>query len=92
MKKLLLVALLLLCGCLAKQRYIEGTHLALGAYLPFEEGLYGVELVQYVNGALFTANTNTPCQLSRDYCSTNTYFWGMVETRESTHSTLKVER
>jgi len=45
MKKLVLVLFMLLVGCAAKQHYIEGTHLALGAYLPFEDALYGVELL-----------------------------------------------
>ena len=44
MRKLFLAVLLLLAGCKA-QRYVEGTHLALGAYVPLESGLYGVELV-----------------------------------------------
>lgn len=89
MRKLFLAVLLLLCGCKA-QRYVEGTHLALGAYVPLESGLYGVELVQYLNGAILTTQTNTPCSFSRTYSATNSYFWGAVETRENTVSTLTI--
>lgn len=91
MRKLFLAALLLLAGCAGKQRYLEGTHLALGAYIPWDEGLYGVELVQYTSGALLATSTNTPCTFSRTYSATNTYLWGMVETRESTKSDLTVK-
>ena len=45
MRKLFIIALALLCGCASRQRYMEGTHLALGAYVPYDSGLYGVELV-----------------------------------------------
>lgn len=34
MKKLFLIGLLL-AGCAGQKRYIEGTHFALGAYVPF---------------------------------------------------------
>ena len=54
------ILLVMLCGCATKQRYIEGTHLSLGAYLPFEDGLYGVELVQYTSGAILNVSTNSP--------------------------------
>lgn len=76
---------------MTKQRHIEGTHLAIGAYLPFEDALYGVELLQYTNGAMFSTATNTPCTFERDYVATNTYFWGMVETREATRTKLEVK-
>jgi hypothetical protein len=89
-RKLFLAVLLLLAGC-KSQRYVEGTHLALGAYVPWENGLYGIEIVQYLNGAVLTTSTNTPCTFSRTYSSTNSYFWGMVETRETTSSELTVK-
>ena len=87
---LALAAAAVLCaaGC-AGQRYMEGTHLALGAYVPFEDGLYGVELVQYTSGAVLTSATNAVCQFRREYASTNEYFWGMVKTTESTRTRLE---
>ena len=90
MKKLAL-ALLLCCGCFSEQRYIEGTHLALGAYVPVSDALYGLEIVQYTNGAIFTTSTNMPCSFERQYVATNSYFWGMVETREATRTKLEVK-
>jgi hypothetical protein len=92
MKKLLIVACILVCGCMTKQRHIEGTHLALGAYIPASDALYGVELLQYTNGAIFSTATNTPCTFERDYVATNTYFWGMVETRETTKTKIEVRK
>ena len=92
MKKLALALCVLMCGCISKQRHIEGTHLALGAYLPVEDAIYGVELLQYTNGAIFSTATNTPCTFSREYAATNTYFWGMVETREATKSKIEVKK
>lgn len=91
-KKICSIAcMLILAGCASKQRYIEGTHLALGAYLPFEDALYGVELVQYTSGAVLTTATNTPCVFEREYVSTNRYFWGMVETRENTKTKFEIK-
>ena len=86
-------ALLVAClfaGCVSRQRYIEGTHLALGAYVPTNDGLYGVELLQYVNGAVLSTGTNTPCFFVREYSATNSYFWGACETREHTQTLLGV--
>lgn len=91
MKYLALAMCILIYGCAYKQRYIEGTHLALGAYLPFEDAIYGVELLQYTNGAVFYTSTNTPCTFEREYIATNTYFWGMVETREATKTKVEVK-
>lgn len=91
MKKVALALCILLAGCVGKQRYIEGTHLALGAYLPFEDAIYGVELLQYTNGALLSTATNTPCAFERQYVATNTYFWGMVETKEWTNTKIEVK-
>lgn len=92
MKKLFLAALLILAGCAGQKRYIEGTHFALGAYVPFEDGLYGVELVQYTSGAYFTSSTNVPCRFERSYAATNEYFWGMARTVESSRTRLEVEK
>lgn len=85
MKKLgLIIITCLVLGCASKQRYIEGTHLALGAYLPFEDSIYGVELLQYTSGAYLSIPTNAAFKFEREYSATNSYFWGMAETREWT--------
>jgi len=46
MKWAFVLLALLTLGCVSnRQRYVEGTHLVLGAYLPCEDSLYGVELL-----------------------------------------------
>ena len=92
MKKFILAFGILLAGCAGQKRYIEGTHFALGAYVPFEDGLYGVELVQLTSGAYFSSSTNQPCVFQRTYAATNEYFWGMARTVESSRTSLEVEK
>lgn len=84
MKKLLiaLTALAAACGCSSRRGVIEGSHFALGAYLPWDGQLYGVELMQFVNGAYVGFGTNDTVKYEREYAATNSYLWGMVETRE----------
>lgn len=83
-----LILAIVFSGCASRQRYVEGTHLALGAYIPAEGNLYGVEIVQYLSGAYLSAGTNTQVRFSRCYSATNSYFWGAVETRETTETEL----
>lgn len=78
-------------GCAVKQRYVEGTHITLGAYLPFQDSIYGVELLSYTGGASLNVSTNMNVQFEREYAATNEYFWGMVKTREKSKSKLKTE-
>ena len=92
MRRLLILSALLFAGCFSGQRYTEGSYLALGAYVPVESNLYGVEIVQYLNGARLCTQTNTPCVFSRTYNATNSYLWGMVETRETTRTELQLNR
>lgn len=64
MKSLSCLALgCLLLGCFASgcagQKYVEGTHLAIGAYVPGSEGeLYGLELCQYLSGCMVRTSSN----------------------------------
>lgn len=93
MKKLIVGLLAALSiGCASKQAYIEGTHLALGAYLPYENSLYGVELLQYTSGAYLATSTNNHFKFEREYASTNSYFWGMVKTCEWSKSKLELPK
>lgn len=91
MKKLLFAALLILAGCAGRQRYIEGAHLALGAYVPGEDGIYGVEIAQWTSGAYFSSATNTPCVFTRDFAATNSWFWGALESVESSRTKLEIK-
>ena len=80
---------LLLFGCRASS-YHEGTQLQLGAYIPLDGTLMGVEVVNYLSGCSIRAGTNQAFRVDRAYCSTNSYFWGMVETREKTDTKVEV--
>lgn len=87
MKKLL--AVLALAGCSSGGKFVEGTSFQLGAYVPWESNLYGVELVSYVNGCVFKAQSNAAFRVRREFAATNSYLWGMAETRESTRTEVE---
>ena len=92
MLRLFLAAVLaILVGC-SGSRYTEGTYTAIGAYIPVDTSLYGVEIVQYLNGCSVRTGTNQAFSVRRDYCATNTYLWGMAETRESVRTQIDVSR
>lgn len=91
MRRLIITVLALLCGCGTSPKYVEGTSLSLGAYIPWDGGLYGLELMQYVNGSVVTVPTNTACQISREHSATNSWLWGMMESREQTKTTVEIK-
>lgn len=88
MKKLAL-ALLLIAGCTSNSTFIDGTSVQLGAYVPWESNIYGVEIVSYVNGCALKMSSNLNFRVERTYNATNDYLWGAVKTRERTD--IKVE-
>ena len=92
MKKLALALLVLLAGCKANSRFVEGTSVQLGAYVPWESNLYGVELVSYVNGCAVKASSNMNFKVERTYVATNEYLWGAVKTNEKTDTTVEVTK
>ena len=77
-------------GCSSSKKLVEGTSIQLGAYLPFEGNLYGVELVSYVNGLKIQASSNQSFQVSRTYAATNDWLWGMMKTVESSDTSIQV--
>ena len=79
---------LMACGCAAKSTYREGDMLSLGAYVPWESSLYGVEIFQKMNGISVTMKTNKAFTVQREYSCTNSYF-GIIHVNE--HSKTKVE-
>lgn len=91
MKKLML-AMLLMAGCTNGSKYIEGTSLQLGAYVPWESSIYGVELVSYVNGCVLKAHSNTCFTVDRSFNATNEYFWGMVKTVENVNTKVDTHK
>ena len=92
MKKVALVLLVLLAGCKSNNRFVEGTSVQLGAYVPWESNLYGVELVSYVNGCAVKTSSNMNFKVERSYNATNEYLWGMVKTREQTDTKIEVSK
>ena len=78
-------------GCSSSQKIVEGTSIQLGAYLPFEGNLYGVELVSYVNGLKLQSSSNQSFQVSSTYAATNDWLWGMMKTVESSDTTVQVD-
>ena len=87
----ILPLLVLVCGCGSPPKYIEGTSLSLGAYIPWDGSLYGLELMQFVNGAVVKVPTNVCYQIRREHSSTNSWLWGMLETRESSKTTVDLK-
>lgn len=92
MKKVALVLLVLLAGCKSNNRFVEGMSVQLGAYVPWESNLYGVELVSYVNGCAVKTSSNMNFKVERSYNATNEYLWGMVKTREQTDTKIEVSK
>lgn len=88
---IMLVLIYVLCqGCSTNQKAVEGTSIQLGAYLPFDGNLYGVELMSYVNGLKIQASSNQSFQVERTYNATNDWLWGMLKTVESSDTTVQV--
>ena len=81
----------LLCqGCSTNPKYIEGTNLALGAYFPLDGQLMGIEIVNYLNGCSVRTSSNQSFNVSRTYCSTNSWGWGLLTTVEGSDTKIQV--
>ena len=88
---ILSVFLYVLCqGCSSNPRYVEGTNLSLGAYLPVDGQLMGIEIVNYLNGCTIRTSTNQSFQVSRTHCSTNSWGWGLLTTVEGSDTKIQV--
>ena len=82
-------------GCATKSNtFLEGSQTTVGAYLPYEGQLFGVEVVQHTSGCLVRSNTNQTFSVDRTYASTNEYLWGAVKTTEfsSTKVSIPVQK
>lgn len=79
-----------LCGCSTGQRYVEGTNLSLGALLPIDGQLMGIEVVNYLNGCSVRTISNQAFNVSRTYCSTNSWGWGLLTTVEGSDTKIQV--
>ena len=90
-KKALLVACAIFIGCASQPKYIEGTSLSLGAYIPWDGQMYGVELMQYVNGAVLKVPSNTCYEIQRAYSATSDCAWGLLKSVESSETKVKLK-
>ena len=91
MKKVALTLLVLLAGCTSNSRFVEGTSVQLGAYVPWDSTIYGVELVSYVNGCALKTSSNMCFKVERTYNATNEYLWGAAKTQEHTDTKIEVK-
>ena len=85
-KKLMLVVCAFFIGCTSTPKFVEGTSLQLGAYIPWQSNLYGVELMSYINGCVVRVPTNICYEIQRTHSSTNSWMWGALETVESSET------
>lgn len=91
MNKIFAIAMtLLVCGCSSQPTFKEGTLFDCGLYVPYNGSLYGCEICSYVNGCKVTVPTNHLYEISRKHFATNSYFFGMFETRESSDTNVKL--
>lgn len=87
MRFALMTALALLCGCVQTgTRYLEGTSLQLGAYVPVSGQLYGVEAVSYISGVRLGLPTNSNLTVVRTSSSETS--WLGVFRQSSTNRTF----
>lgn len=91
MLSILIAVLVLGCGT-ARPKVVDGTNLAIGAYIPYDGGLYGLNVVEYTSGCVIKGlPTNGEWQVSREYTATNTWIFGLATTIEHTKLDVKAE-
>lgn len=89
---ILLVLIYVLCqGCSSNPKAVEGTSIQLGAYIPFDGNLYGIELMSYVNGLKIQASSNQSFQVERTYTATNEWAWGLLKSVEGSDTKVEVK-
>ena len=91
MVKRIAIAACLIAGCVQSPKYVEGTSISLGAYVPWGGNLYGVELMNYVSGTVVQVPTNMPYQIERSHTATNSWGWGLLETTEHTQTKIQFD-
>ena len=88
---LFLSILLTVAGCASTSRYIEGQSLSIGLYAPFDGQIYGLDLLEWINGIYVKAGSNTTFAVKRTVISTNDYF-GIVHIRERIETELETKK
>lgn len=90
MKKLVLVACLLV-GCYSTPSFKDGTITSLGAYLPWDGQMYGVQLINYTNGCVVRVPTNVCYEIERKHSVTNDWCFGLLKSIESSDTKVKLK-
>ena len=69
---ILIVLIYVLCqGCSTNPKYIDGSDLAVGVYVPMSDNLVGIQVLHYLNGVKVQTSSNQPFKVERQYSSTN---------------------
>ena len=89
MKPLSIALCILLAGCSSSPKIVEGTSVTLGAYLPWDGNLYGVELMSYVSGTVVKVPTNVCYEIQRRHSVTNDWGWGLLKSVEATETNVR---
>ena len=87
--RVVLLSLFLLGGCTTGTMYVEGTSLAVGAYLPMEGNLYGCEIASYLSGCRVSVPSNRTVKITRASVSSNSWF-GVIRSVSSSDTTVTV--
>lgn len=86
MKRFAALAFAFFLGCAGQPRFVEGTSVQLGAYIPWQSNLYGVELLSYVSGCVVRVPTNMCYEIERRHSVTNDWCWGMLKSVEESNT------
>lgn len=84
-----LLSLLLLGGCTTRTTYVEGTSIAVGAYIPLEGSMYGCEIASYLSGCRVSVPTNRAVAITRVATSSNSWF-GVVHSVSGSDTSVTV--
>lgn len=92
MRKVIAIASLLFAGCAQSPKMVEGTTISLGAYIPWDGQMYGVEILSYVSGAVIKTPTNACYKISRKHSTTNDWCWGVLRSVETGDTRVEFSR
>ena len=84
---LLFLAVMTSIGCSSQGRYLEGSHLGLGIYIPTEGEMIGFNVADWLSGISMKCPTNQTMTIEREFSVTNSYF-GVVHTHENTKTKI----
>jgi hypothetical protein len=71
-------------GCVSKGPvFLNGTQVSLGAYVPWNGNIYGLELMNFTTGTYMRFPTNTAFKVDHTAGVTNNWAFGMLESVNS---------